>query len=604
MKVTADFATTQLQIIEKELTSEEDKLRQFQVENQTINLDAEALMIIERIGQLDLQRTTHAQTLEGAKARLESLTTELNAISLEIISAETLMDNPIVTKLNQQLREDQIRLAGLERQYPNDHPDIKILQAQIEQTEHEIADEDLRTVTSQTTSPNPTHQTLQQQAIQALAAIRQTENQLRVLNEQIENYDELMEQWPAKQLELARRKRSVILNQELFSTLEATRQEAGIVGASELGSVKILEWARAPDDPVQPRPKLNIAIGMLIGLVFGLGLAFVKNYFDDTYSTLEDALRQFETLPQAPSFLGVIPSIEGDEDHRIPLMAHDSPKSGVAEAFRIMRTKLQFLTPGTELNTILVTSSTSGEGKSTISSNLAVTLAQMDKKVLLVDADMRRPSQHKAFPSARLLNAQPQLPSGAGVETSGALEPVGASSADLRKPGLSELLVKLNQEDPSESLRSVVKKTEIDNLFLISSGTIPPNPVELLNSDMMSKFIAIANQEYDIVLIDSPPSRAVADPVILSTIVDAVIHVFDITKTRRLDILTGIESLAEALPKKIGVLCNMTNPQHGGYYGYGRYSYSKYGLYGRYRHGGYYYYYNSDDGTDDSEEQA
>ncbi|MCZ6678821.1 MAG: AAA family ATPase [Candidatus Poribacteria bacterium] len=602
MKETEKFTTEQRDIVKAKLESAEEQLRQFQVLNQTINLEAEAEMIIQNVGQLDLQKTQLTQRLEGAKARLQSLTDKLNTVSQNVLSAETLTDNPNVLQLEQQLHGNQIRLAELKDKYPKlDHPEIKRLQARIKETQEEIAREDRQRVTSQTTSPNPVHQALEQQTIEALAEIRQIERQLQELNLTIESYDNLIEKWPEKQLELARLKRTLLLNQEMFSTLEATKQEASIVSAAELGSVKILERANIPDCPVSPRKKLNLVLGLLVGFALGIGLAFLREYFDNTYPTLEEAQRQLEYLPEPPSFLGMVPVIEAS-DHRTPLVAHDAPKSGAAEAFRILRTKLQFLNPEIPLKTVLITSSTPGEGKSTIASNLAVTLAQMNKKVLLIDADMRRPVQHHVFTSATLVHAQQQLPSESSGDSvsSGALEPLEISLADQRKPGLSELLVRMNELEPREALYSVVKKTEVDNLHLISSGTIPPNPAELLNSEVMQKLMELVEQEYDYVIFDSPPVRAVADPIILSTLVDTVIFVFDIAKTRKYEILGGIESLNESAAKKIGALCNLTNPQHGGYYGYGRYGYSKYGYSGRYRYS-YYYYYDSKDEADADE---
>ena len=148
--------------------------------------------------------------------------------------------------------------------------------------------------------------------------------------------------------------------------------------------------------------------------------------------------------------------------------------------------------------------------------------------------------------------------------------------ADVRKPGLSEALIHLNSENGSDILEATVKQTDIPNLHLVPSGTVPPNPIELLNSEMMTEWLELAKSEYDVIVIDSPPVRAVADPMILANIVDAIVYVFDITKTRRFDILTGIRHLTEAFPMKgIGVLCNMINPRHAKSYGY----YSRHGSY-------------------------
>ncbi|MCH8290783.1 hypothetical protein IH992_06765, partial [Candidatus Poribacteria bacterium] len=213
LEATEQFANQQLPHTRAELEFAEDQFRKFQVENKTINLDAEAAMIIQNVGQLDLQRVQLLQQYEGAKARLDALTEELSTVSQKIISTEVLTDNPIVVRLEQQLLEDQIQLATLKRQYPgHQNPQIKNLIARIAQTKKEISLEDRRRVTSQTTTSNPLHQGLTQQVIEILAEIRQTSNQRQVLDQKIASYDKLIAEWPQKKLELARLQRKMVLN--------------------------------------------------------------------------------------------------------------------------------------------------------------------------------------------------------------------------------------------------------------------------------------------------------------------------------------------------------------------------------------------------------
>ena len=189
-------------------------------------------------------------------------------------------------------------------------------------------------------------------------------------------------------------------------------------------------------------------------------------------------------------------------------MVHDAPSSRTAEAFRVLQAKLPFLNPGASVKTILVTSATRGEGKSTISSNLAVALAQRGNRVLLIDADMRRPSQHNTFPREQLVQVEDT------DDTTASELPVPRT--DARKPGLSEALIHLNSENGYDVLHATVKQTGIPDLFLVPSGTVPPNPIELLNSEMMTEWLELAKSEYDVIVIDSPPVRAVADPMILA----------------------------------------------------------------------------------------
>ena len=403
---------------------------------------------------------------------------------------------------------------------------------------------------------------------EAEAAIISLKKQKDEVAAKIAAHLEKLGSWSPTQLQFYRLKRDVEIYNTQSVALEAKLQEAEIFAQARTESIKTLDMARAPEEPLKPRLKLNLALGAMAGMLLGFTFAVAKNYFDDTYLRLEDAVRQLDALPESPSFLGVLPSIKKRNTYRLPLIVHDAPQSRSAEAFRVLQAKLPFLNPGSSVRTILVTSATRGEGKSTISSNLAVALAQRGNKVLLIDADMRRPSQHNTFPGEQLPQAENAM------ETPDAEFPI--ARVDARKPGLSEALIHLNAENRDDLLQTTVKQTDVPNLDLVPSGTVPPNPIELLNSEMMTDWLELAKSEYDVIVIDSPPVRAVADPMILANIVDAIVYVFDITKTRRFDILTGVRHLTEAFPMKgIGVLCNMINPKHAKSYGY----YSRHGSY-------------------------
>lgn len=212
-------------------------------------------------------------------------------------------------------------------------------------------------------------------------------------------------------------------------------------------------------------------------------------------------------------------------------MILDDPKSVESEAFRVLRTNLQFTAIDKPLKNILITSSVPQEGKSTVISNLAITIAGAGNKTLLVDADLRRPKQQKIF----LLE---------------------------NYKGLSNIIAE------NLPLDNVINKTKIANLDVITSGPLPPNPAEMLGSARMKNFIQEINSMYDIVLFDSPPVNSVADASILSTAVDGVVLVIAANSTEREAVLVAKQQLEKVKARILGVVLNKVEQKSGGYYYY------------------------------------
>ena len=551
---------------QENLANAEKELFAFQEKHPKLTLNAEGGTQAQIILALQVKENELINLLVGAELRLATYREELEGLSEELIS-ETIARNPSHSKLQDNLNQYEIDKAELLGKYDETHPEVTAIDKKIAETKARLATEE-KDIKSTTSSYNPLHQALTEKVNEAEAASISLKKQKDEVTAQVNAHFAELREWSPDQLEFYRLKRGVEIYNAQVIALETKMREAEIFAQARSESIKVMDKARAPEEPLKPRLKLNLVLGAFVGMLLGITFAVAKNYFKDTYLRLEEAVRQLDALPESPSFLGVLPSIKRRSAYRLPLMVHDAPDSRTAEAFRVLQAKLPFLNPGASVKTILVTSATRGEGKSTISSNLAVALAQRGNRVLLIDADMRRPSQHNSFPREQLLQVE------ADVETTPSELPVPRT--DPRKPGLSEALIHLNSENGYDVLHATVKQTGIPDLFLVPSGTVPPNPIELLNSEMMTEWLELAKSEYDVIVIDSPPVRAVADPMILANIVDAIVYVFDITKTRRFDILTGIRHLTEAFPTKgVGVLCNMINPKHAKSYGY----YSRHGSY-------------------------
>ena len=553
------FPQTMLNQTRENLTNAEEELFAFQKQHPELTLNAEGGTQAQIILALQVREHELINLLAGAELKLATYQEELAELAEDVIS-ETIAQNPSHAKLRDSLNQYEIERAALLGKYDETHPEVTAVDEQIRETKARLAKEE-KNITSTTSSYNPLYQVLSEKANETRAASISLKQQKEEVTAQIASHFGELRAWSPDQLKFYRLKRDVEIYNAQVIALEARLRESEIFSQARTESIKVLDEARAPEEPLRPRLKLNLALGAFVGMLLGMTFAVAKNYFQDTYLRLEEAVRQLDALPESPSFLGVLPSIKKRRAYRLPLIVHDAPQSRSAEAFRVLQAKLPFLNPGAPVKTILVTSATRGEGKSTTSSNLAVTLAQRGNRVLLIDADMRRPTQHNTFPREEL----PQLEDTGDTPNS----ELPVVRVDARKPGLSEALIQLNSENGEDVLHTTIKQTGIPNLHLVPSGTVPPNPIELLNSEMMTQWLELAKLEYDVIVIDSPPIRAVADPMILANIVDAIVYVFDITKTRRSDILTGLRDLTDAFPTKgIGVLCNMINPKQAKSYGY------------------------------------
>lgn len=343
------------------------------------------------------------------------------------------------------------------------------------------------------------------------------------------------------------------LKREMEQMEERMRQEAGydvtkpfslgmrpetsgltIAGLSA-NNISIQDRAEAPKVPLKPKKRLNILLAVIFGLLGGIGLAFFFEYLDDTVKGLEDIERL------AWPYLGGVPKIDGKRrmsEAQKDLLAHIQPKDPITEAYRSIRTSILFSsTEEHHLRSMLVTSPGPQEGKTTTICNLAITMAQSKKKVLLVDADMRKPRLHEIFNKEN-------------------------------ETGLSNFL------SEQAKFKQVIQQTEIEGLFLVSGGPHPPNPSELLSSHKVTEFINEAKDEFEFILFDTPPIAVVTDASVLARAVDGVILVLESEKTSKRALPRVNQLLKETRARLTGVLFNKVDISHGGYHYY-RYYYGK-----------------------------
>jgi polysaccharide biosynthesis transport protein len=299
---------------------------------------------------------------------------------------------------------------------------------------------------------------------------------------------------------------------------------------SQQESLVIAQPADLPTEPVSPRPLLNVALGILAGLAVGFGLAFLLDYLDQSVRSDEVLRERVGLVPLG--HISYVPA-KGDRRGELVALAGDSP---VVEAYKALRTNLLFSSVDREVKTIVITSAVPNEGKSRTAANLAIVLAQAGHSTLLLDADFRRPSQHRIF-------------------------------GRVRNIGLSNLIV---QDTPESAV--FVADEQVKNLVVMASGPTPPNPSELLGSAQMNALFARFRKGFDYVVIDTPPVNAVTDASVLAANADAAILVVDTNKATYPAVQHAKQALERVGAKVLGTVMNKMKASGGTYY-YSNYGY-------------------------------
>ena len=353
---------------------------------------------------------------------------------------------------------------------------------------------------------------------------------------------------PEKALHLVRLQREVDLQATLYSQLKTKHQETLIQESGQVEEVSIVRPAVLPDDPFNIPSKLIIVVtGTIMGLILGVVLAFGVEVFDTSMGTIEDV----EESLQVP-VLGVIPYL-GKEDkmdkgvtekiRARDLIAHYDPKSLAAEAFRSLRTNLQFMSLEIKGKSFLVTSSFVQEGKTLNVVNLALSVAQTGDKVLLIEADLRKPLIHKNF----------------GLSKEPGLTDYVLGNYDWEEVINNISDVMLGDFEMDEILRT----PGLDNLHILTAGTRPPNPTEILSSERFCEFLKEVRQQYDYIFIDAPPVLPVADATEIAPLVDGVVLVYTVGRIGRGVLKRAKSTLDNVDAKVLGVIMNNVKPEVG-----------------------------------------
>ncbi len=480
----------------KALENAENALQQYKITHNTVsfdegeNISRQALLQAQQ--DLSIARTKALQaeqTVKEVENKLKSGST--------LDTIPEIANNLTIQKLNQELIIQQSNLAGLLKHYKSKHPLVSAANEQISILQRKLNEESQKTFEVMKFEANSA--LAKQRAIAELVSQMEEKN-LELSNLRIQ-YDAL--------------KREAKSTEDIYKIVFTKLKETEMTNKMKSNNMRVVDYATTPFKPVKPRILLTILLGIFGGLGVSLGLAFFVSFLDDSIKSQDD-VENFLRLP----FLGYIPNIKTNSVVERDLQAHLHPQSNAAEGFRTIRATVSLTHKPDKFRVLSVTSTIPSEGKSLVASNLAIVTAQTGLRTLLVDADLRRPSVHKAY--------------------------------QLHSPtGLSSYLT-----EEVKSVDELIHTSDIQNLDVVCCGAVPANPSELIGSKQMALFLEAVRSRYDRVVLDCPPISAVSDPLVISAMADGIIFVTKFNKIRREHARKSVQRVQNAGIHVIGVVLN------------------------------------------------
>ncbi len=498
-------------ILRKKLENSEKALYNYKKKHAIVTIENKLTVLPQRLSELS-QSLTKAETKRKELFAIYNQVKNIKREKLETIPA--IVANTSIDSINKKILMADQKISELSKKYGYKHP--KMITAVnelkgLKKKKYKVLQDAVQTIKNK-----------YQLAVANENSLKELLNQTKFQAERLEE----------KSIQLGMLQRKVDTNRYLYEALIKKIKEKGITEKSQTVNVWVIEKADLPMFPAKPKKTRNILLGIILGLFGGVGIAFFLEYLDNTVKTPEDVEEKFN--------IPVISTIDflKNKNKTIVQSVLDEPSSLIAESFKGLRTSVFLSSAENPPKLLLITSMLPKEGKSSVAACLAASVAQAGKKTLLIDADMRRPAQHKNFDCENT-------------------------------SGLSSILAGVLQKDDSMHL------TVYENFDLITAGPIPPNPSELLSSTKMKDMMNNLSASYDMIIIDSPPLVSVTDPLILSQNVDGVIIVTWSGKTTNEILRKGLKQLKEVHAPITGVVLNRFSAKKSGYYyNYGDYYYS------------------------------
>jgi len=541
-KIGDEFIESQkyhIEILKQKMLKIKREFQDFQKTHSMFKLSDSWSNIQKSIVKLESQLQDTKAQIEESEVTVKKLNEELNTLGKKLDNLDISGKFKHIQEYKNKLRMLKMQLTDLLLLYTSKHPKVLKLKNKIaafEKRYSQATERNLEKVEYLKYKDDPVAMSIIKKIYSLKMHIINLKVRLKVLQDLIERKKSEITDSSDEALEYGKLSKKLRIATKLYNEALGKLQESEIVKDTQKINAIIVDKAVFPEKPISPNVKFNLTIGFLAGILIAISLVLLIENVDPTIRTVEEGTRKLSY-----ESLGMIPQIKfrSKEDyilistqpekklHRTLIVYHE-PQSVAAESFRTLRTNIQFIEPG-KIKAVMITNSSKAKGKTTIISNLAISMAYTGKEVLLVDTDMRKPMLHRLFNCSN-------------------------------EKGLTTIF-------KGENLDDCIQKTCVEGLSLLTCGPLPSNPAELLNSDFMTEIVTLLKQKYEMVLFDSPPVIAVTDPAILASKVDGVMFMICLRGVSKQQAKKGIDLLKRVNANILGLVFNMvTERDMGGYY--------------------------------------
>ena len=549
------FLNEQLNLKEVELNNIEEKLKDFQQNEKVFSIDDNYSLLLSELRQLESKYYNFEAEINILQSRKKYMYNKLSEDEKGLAKSLANAINSRLNAIRTEIASKEAELITTVNQYGDSHTQVKSIKNKISKLKSNLKDETNDFINNGISVSDPLlyRQEVVDSLIKVESIIPNLESKKIEYKKLIDEYEGQLSNLPEKVLEFTRLERVRNIQSETYSFMRQKLEEARINEASKIGKIRIVDHAVADYIPIKPNKKLFILLSLILGSVLGITIIGIIEFFDNTIKSIEQIERRGYSL------LAVIPSIGSKTTKRKTkkyiaqnknlekierrLITHEDPKSPISEAYRGLRTSLMYTKSNENCRVILVSSAGPGEGKTTTIANLAITYANLGKKTVLIDSDLRKPVVHNIF----------------NVDKS---------------PGLTSYLSE-NEKDE----KKLINKTNVNNLDVITSGIIPPNPSELLDSPLLDNLLNKLKKNYDVILFDTPPLIAVTDAFVLMKYITQFILVVRAGVTERVALDRVMTNVRQSGFKESGVVLNALEESHsygaGYYYNYYQYYYAE-----------------------------